>query len=94
MRKFPYKGDWRVKEYKPYTEELEAENRRLQVGWDMAELAVYMKNARIAELQEQLDKQTVCAPTAPPPSPFWEQGSSYMDATRQLWGGINISRWP
>lgn len=26
----PYKGGWRVKEYKPYTEALEAENAKLR----------------------------------------------------------------
>ena len=74
----PYKGDWRVKEYKPYTEKLEEYVTTMEGQLDVL-LAV------IARLEENLAAQeTVCAakPLPPLPSPFSERGSTHNDHDR------------
>lgn len=68
MNNFPYKGDWRVKEYRPYTEmleeyvkTLEAENAELDASMEQLNSTIDELQARLSSQQEQMDMQTVSA---------------------------------
>lgn len=58
MSGVPYRGDWRVKEYKAYTEKLEGYNARL-------ENLVEALSETIVRMKEQVAMQTVNASLGP-----------------------------